>query len=44
MAKEFFKAHFYPDQFSSSAVLKNSLNYNMSSLFFKAFTQPKRET
>jgi long-chain acyl-CoA synthetase len=43
MAKEFFKAHFYPDQFSRSAYLKNSANYYLASLFFNAFPLPQRE-
>jgi long-chain acyl-CoA synthetase len=44
MAKEFFKAHFYPDQFSTGTHLKNSLNYYLASLFFNAFPLPQRET
>jgi long-chain acyl-CoA synthetase len=43
MAKEFFKAHFYPDQFSRGAYFKNSLNYYLASLFFNAFPLPQRE-
>jgi long-chain acyl-CoA synthetase len=43
MAKEFFKAHFYPEQFSRSAYLKNSANYYLASLFFNAFPLPQRE-
>jgi long-chain acyl-CoA synthetase len=43
MAKEFFKAHFYPEQFSRSAYLTNSLNYYLASLFFNAFPLPQRE-
>ena len=44
MAKEFFKAHFYPDQFSASERLANSLNYYLASSFFNAFPLPQRET
>jgi long-chain acyl-CoA synthetase len=43
MAKEFFRAHFYPQQFSRKAVLANSLNYYLASLFFNAFPLPQRE-
>jgi long-chain acyl-CoA synthetase len=43
MAKEFFKAHFYPDQFSRKAYLANSANYYLASLFFNAFPLPQRE-
>ena len=43
MAKEFFKAHFYPDQFKSSARIPNSANYYLASLFFNAFPLPQRE-
>ena len=44
MAKEFFKAHFYPDQFGSKAYILNSLNYFLASLFFNAFPLPQRES
>jgi len=43
MAKEFFKAHFYPDQFDRRAYFTNSLNYYLASLFFNAFPLPQRE-
>ena len=43
MAKEFFKAHFYPEQFGTKAYLTNSLNYYLASLFFNAFPLPQRE-
>jgi len=43
MAKEFFKAHFYPDQFGRKAYFTNSLNYYLASLFFNAFPLPQRE-
>jgi long-chain acyl-CoA synthetase len=44
MAKEFFKAHFYPDQFGAAARLTSSLNYYLASTFFNAFPLPQRET
>jgi long-chain acyl-CoA synthetase len=44
MAKEFFKAHFYPDQFGAMARLTNSINYYLASTFFNAFPLPQRET
>jgi long-chain acyl-CoA synthetase len=43
MAKEFFKAHFFPDQFGRRAWLTNSLNYYLAALFFNAFPLPQRE-
>ena len=43
MAKEFFKAHFFPKQFGRRAWLSNSLNYWLASLFFNAFPLPQRE-
>jgi long-chain acyl-CoA synthetase len=43
MAKEFFRAHFYPEQFKRSARLSNSANYYLASLFFNAFPLPQRE-
>ena len=44
MAKEFFKAHFYPEQYGRTAWLTNSLNYYLASAFFNAFPLPQRET
>ena len=44
MAKEFFKAHFYPAQFGRRQRLTNSLNYYLASAFFNAFPLPQRET
>jgi long-chain acyl-CoA synthetase len=44
MAKEFFKPHFYPEQFGRAAYITNSLNYYLASLFFNAFPLPQRET
>jgi long-chain acyl-CoA synthetase len=43
MAKEFFRAHFYPEQFSRKAYFTSSLNYYLASLFFNAFPLPQRE-
>jgi long-chain acyl-CoA synthetase len=43
MAKEFFKAHFYPAQYTRRQWFTNSLNYYLSSLFFNAFPLPQRE-
>jgi long-chain acyl-CoA synthetase len=43
MAKEFFKAHFFPKQFGRRAWFTNSLNYWLASLFFNAFPLPQRE-
>jgi long-chain acyl-CoA synthetase len=43
MAKEFFKAHFHPAQYSRAQWFTNSLNYYLASLFFNAFPLPQRE-
>ncbi|HWK11796.1 MAG TPA: 1-acyl-sn-glycerol-3-phosphate acyltransferase, partial [Vicinamibacterales bacterium] len=43
MAKEFFKAHFFPDQYGRLAWFTNSLNYYLASFFFNAFPLPQRE-
>jgi long-chain acyl-CoA synthetase len=43
MAKEFFKAHFFPAQYGRAAWFTNSLNYYLSALFFNAFPLPQRE-
>lgn len=43
MAKEFFKAHFYPERYSRKDWFTNSLNYYLASLFFNAFPLPQRE-
>jgi long-chain acyl-CoA synthetase len=43
MAKEFFKAHFFPDQFSTRQVITNRLNYYLAAFFFNAFPLPQRE-
>jgi long-chain acyl-CoA synthetase len=43
MAKEFFKAHFFPEQHSRGEWFANSLNYWLAALFFNAFPLPQRE-
>ena len=43
MAKEFFKAHFNPQEFTRKAWFTNSLNYYLSCMFFNAFPLPQRE-
>jgi long-chain acyl-CoA synthetase len=43
MAKEFFKAHFFPAEYGRRAWFTNSLNYYLSALFFNAFPLPQRE-
>ncbi len=43
MAKEFFKAHFYPEQFTRTQWFTNSVNYYLASMFFNAFPLPQRE-
>lgn len=43
MAKEFFKAHFFPAGFSWRQVATNRTNYVLASFFFNAFPLPQRE-
>jgi long-chain acyl-CoA synthetase len=43
MAKEFFKAHFFPEQHTTRQWFTNSLNYYLAALFFNAFPLPQRE-
>jgi long-chain acyl-CoA synthetase len=43
MAKEFFKAHFFPAEYGRRAWATNSLNYYLAALFFNAFPLPQRE-
>ncbi len=43
MAKEFFRAHFYPAEHGRLAWFTNSLNYGLAALFFNAFPLPQRE-
>jgi long-chain acyl-CoA synthetase len=44
MAKEFFRAHFFPAQHSRLEWFTNSLNYYLSTQFFNAFPFPQRES
>jgi long-chain acyl-CoA synthetase len=44
MAKEFFKAHFFPQQYGRWKWFTNSLNYYLSTEFFNAFPFTQRET
>lgn len=41
--KEFFKAHFFPEGFSSRQIFTNRLNYYLSAFFFNIFPLPQRE-
>ena len=43
MAKEFFKAHFFPEQYTRGKWFTNSLNYWLSAAFFNTFPLPQRE-
>ncbi len=43
MAKEFFKAHFFPENYPWRSRLTNSMNYFLAALFFGAFPLPQRE-
>jgi long-chain acyl-CoA synthetase len=43
MAKEFFKAHFFPEQYSPSQRFTRSLEYYLSAAFFNTFPLPQRE-
>jgi long-chain acyl-CoA synthetase len=43
MAKEFFKAHFYPEQHTRGQWFTSSLNYYLAAAFFNAFPLPQRE-
>jgi long-chain acyl-CoA synthetase len=43
MAKEFFKAHFFPEAYSRRQVFTNRLNYYLAACFFNAFPLPQRE-
>jgi long-chain acyl-CoA synthetase len=44
MAKEFFKAHFFPAEHNWRARFTNGLNYYLAATFFNAFPLPQRET
>jgi long-chain acyl-CoA synthetase len=43
MAKEFFRAHFFPEDHTRREWFTNSLNYYLSAFFFNAFPLPQRE-
>ncbi len=43
MAKEFFKPHFFPEQYTRRQWFTSSLNYYLGALFFNAFPLPQRE-
>ena len=43
MAKEFFKAHFFPAEHTRAQWFTNSLNYYLAAFFFNAFPLPQRE-
>jgi long-chain acyl-CoA synthetase len=43
MAKEFFKAHFFPEGFTRRQRFTNGLNYYLAAFFFNAFPLPQRE-
>jgi long-chain acyl-CoA synthetase len=43
MAKEFFKAHFFPADYSAWQVATNRANYYLSAFFFNTFPLPQRE-
>jgi long-chain acyl-CoA synthetase len=43
MSKEFFKAHFFPEEFTRRQVFIKRLNYYLAAFFFNAFPLPQRE-
>ena len=43
MAKEFFKAHFFPAEHTWRQWFTNSLNYYLAAFYFNAFPLPQRE-
>ena len=43
MAKEFFKAHFFPEGYSRGKRFTRSLEYYLSAAFFNTFPLPQRE-
>ena len=43
MAKEFFRAHFFPAEHPPRARFTNSLNYYLAAFYFNAFPLPQRE-
>jgi long-chain acyl-CoA synthetase len=44
MAKEFFKPHFFPKEYSRRAWATNTAKYYLATLFFNAFPLPQRES
>lgn len=44
MSKEFFSAHFHPEQYGPRKRFTSGLNYYLSTLFFNAFPLPQRES
>jgi long-chain acyl-CoA synthetase len=43
MAKEFFKAHFFPENHTWHQRFSNGLNYYLAAFYFNAFPLPQRE-
>lgn len=43
MAKEFFKAHFFPAEHTRWQVVTNRVNYYLAAFFFNTFPLPQRE-
>ena len=43
MAKEFFRAHFFPEQHTRRQRFTNGLNYYLAAMFFNAFPLPQQE-
>lgn len=43
MSKEFFHAHFHPEQYPLRKRFTSGLNYYLSTMFFNAFPLPQRE-
>jgi hypothetical protein len=43
MAKEFFKAHFFPEGHTRGKQVARSLEYYLSAAFFNTFPLPQRE-
>jgi long-chain acyl-CoA synthetase len=43
MAKEFFKAHFFPEGYSWKQRFTNTVNYYLAAFYFNAFPLPQRE-
>jgi long-chain acyl-CoA synthetase len=43
MAKEFFKAHFFPEGYTWKQWFTNTVNYYLAAFYFNAFPLPQRE-